>query len=87
MALTPCANRYTSAIKYMATKTKKEPAKVEEKKRRKAVLKDKGILVRVTADEKEAIEKAAKKEHLAVSTWLLTVAFREIERQAKAAAK
>lgn len=71
----------------MATKAKKEPVKAKEKKRRKAVLKDKGILVRVTADEKEAIEKAAKKEHLAVSTWLLTVAFREIARQATAAAK
>ena len=72
----------------MATKTKSTTKKdTSEKKRRKAVLKDKGILVRVTADEKEAIEAAAKKEHLAVSTWLLTVAFREIERQAKAAAK
>lgn len=62
----------------MAAKTKKQTAKAGEKKRRKAVRKDKGILIRVTEAQKKALAEAADKEGLGVSSWMLSVAMRAI---------
>ena len=50
------------------------------KKRRKAVRKEKAILVRVTDAQKDAIAAAAEKAGLGVSSWMLNVALREIQR-------
>jgi uncharacterized protein (DUF1778 family) len=50
------------------------------KKRRKAVRKDKGILIRVTGAQKEALTEAAEKAGLGLSGWMLSVALREIQR-------
>lgn len=50
------------------------------KKRRKTIRKDKGILIRVTEAQKEALAKAAEKAGLGLSSWMLTVALREIQR-------
>jgi uncharacterized protein (DUF1778 family) len=50
------------------------------KKRRKAVRKDKGILIRVTEAQKEALMKAAEAAGLGLSSWMLSVALREIQR-------
>ena len=83
MGLTPCAIGYTSAIRDMAKKKKAKP----EPERRKAVRKDKGILIRVTEAQKKALAEAAAKEGLGVSPWMLSVAMREIERKANAAGK
>ena len=71
MGLTPCANRYTSAIENMATTAKT---------RRKTVRKDKAVLVRVTVAQKKALAAAAQKAGLGVSSWMLSVAVREIQR-------
>jgi len=65
----------------MTAKKKAKP----EPERRKAVRKDKGILIRVTEAQKEALTKAAGKEGLGLSSWLLSVALREITRAANAA--
>jgi uncharacterized protein (DUF1778 family) len=70
----------------MAAKKKAKRAK-KEPERRKAVRKDKGILIRVTETQKAALAEAAAKEALGVSSWMLAVAMREIERKANAAAK
>lgn len=43
------------------------------KKRRKTVRKDKGILIRVTEAQKEALAEAAEKAGLGLSSWMLTV--------------
>ena len=67
----------------MAAKKKAKP----EPERRKAVRKEKGILIRVTEAQKKALAEAATKEGLGVSSWMLSVAMREIERKANAAAK
>jgi hypothetical protein len=53
---------------------------VATKKRRKPVRKDKGILIRVTEAQKEALAEAAEKAGLGLSSWMLTVALREIQR-------
>ena len=50
------------------------------KKRRKAVRKEKGILIRVTEAQKEALTEAAQRAGLGVSSWMLSVALREIQR-------
>lgn len=55
-------------------KTKLEP------ERRKAVRKDKGILIRVTEPQKKALNEAAKKAGLGLSGWMLSIALREIQR-------
>ena len=55
-------------------KTKLEP------ERRKAVRKDKGILIRVTETQKKALTEAAEKTGLGLSGWMLSVALREIQR-------
>jgi len=60
----------------MATKTKATKTKR---------IKDKGILIRVTEAQKKVLAEAAKKEGLGVSSWMLSVALREIERKANAA--
>jgi len=65
---------------------KKKTAKPEPE-RRKAVRKDKGILIRVTEAQKAVLAEAAAKECLGISSWMLSVAMREIERKANAAAK
>jgi uncharacterized protein (DUF1778 family) len=57
------------------------------KKRRKAVLKDKGILIRVTEAQKAVLAEAAEKAGLGVSSWMLSLALREIQRTASTAAK
>lgn len=82
MKLTPCANRYTSAIKGMA-KAKKQDKK-PEKQRRKEVHKDKAILIRVTEAQKALLAEAAGIEHHALSPWVLSAALREAERVIKA---
>ena len=64
----------------MATKSKSAKAKAVR-------IKDKGILIRVTEAQKKVLVEAAKKEALGVSSWMLSVAMREIERKANAAAK
>lgn len=79
MGLTPCANGYTKAIKDMATKNKAKAKPVR--------IKDKGILIRVTEAQKKVLAEAAAKECLGLSSWMLSVAMREIERKANAAAK
>ena len=71
----------------MATKKKTKKKAKTEPERRKAVRKDKGILIRVTEPQKAALAEAAAKEGLGVSSWMLSVAMREIERKANAAAK
>jgi uncharacterized protein (DUF1778 family) len=43
------------------------------KKRRKAVHKDKGVLIRVTGAQKETLAKAAEMAGLGLSSWMLTV--------------
>ena len=78
MGLTPCANGYTRAIKDMAAKTK-------AKKAQPVRIKDKGILIRVTEAQKKVLAEAAAKECLGLSSWMLSVAMREIERKANAA--
>lgn len=50
------------------------------KKRRKAVRKDKGILIRVTEPQKTVLTEAAEKAGLGLSSWMLSVALREIQR-------
>jgi uncharacterized protein (DUF1778 family) len=57
------------------------------KKAKPVRIKDKGILIRVTATQKEALSEAAKKEGLGLSSWMLSVAMREIQRTARAAGK
>jgi uncharacterized protein (DUF1778 family) len=61
--------------------TAKKKAKSEsESERRKAVRKDKGILIRVTEPQKKALNEAAEKAGLGLSGWMLSVALREIQR-------
>ena len=50
------------------------------KKRRKTVRKDKSILIRVTEAQKEVLAEAAEKAGLGLSSWMLTVALRAIQR-------
>jgi len=66
------------------TAKKKTKAKAAPE-RRKAVRKDKGILIRVTEPQKKALTEAAEKEGLGLSSWLLSVALREITHTANAA--
>jgi uncharacterized protein (DUF1778 family) len=66
-------------IKDMAVKKKREPKK-EEPKRRKEVLKDKVILIRATEAQKKLLAEAAEKAGLGLSSWMLSVALREIQR-------
>jgi uncharacterized protein (DUF1778 family) len=63
----------------MATKTKTKAKPVR--------IKDKGILIRVTETQKAALAEAAKKEGLGLSSWMLSVAWRVIQRTARAAGK
>lgn len=78
--MTRLANRYTSVIKDMASKKKQELK--EEPKRRKVVLKDKVILIRTTEAQKKLVAEAAEKAGLGLSSWMLSVALREIQRAA-----
>lgn len=64
----------------MAVKKKREPK--EEPKRRKVVLKDKVILIRATEAQKKSLAEAAEKAGLGLSSWMLSVALREIQRAA-----
>ena len=52
------------------------------KKRRKAVRKDKGILIRVTEAQKAVLAETAEKAGLGLSSWMLSVALREVQRTA-----
>ena len=62
-------------------KTKaKAQNKKPEKQRRKAVHKDKAILIRVTEAQKALLTEAAEKDHHALSPWVLAAALREAER-------
>ena len=49
------------------------------KKRRKAVRKDKVILIRVTEAQKATLAETAEKAGLGLSSWLLSVALREVQ--------
>ena len=62
MRLTAHAWRYTNAI----VAAKKKP------KTRKTGLKNKGILIRVTAAQKQALAETAKNAGMGLSTWMLT---------------
>ena len=53
------------------------------KKRRKAVRKDKVILIRATEAQKNLLVEAAEQAGLGVSSWLLTLALREIQKTAR----
>ena len=64
----------------MASKKKQELK--EEPKRRKVVLKDKVILIRTTEAQKKLVAEAAEKAGLGLSSWMLSVALREIQRAA-----
>lgn len=57
------------------------------KKRRKAVRKDKVILIRATEAQKAMLVGAAEQAGLGVSSWLLTLALREIQKTARSAGK
>jgi len=50
------------------------------KKRRKAVRKDKGILIRVTEAQKALLAETAEKTGLGLSSWMLSVALREAQK-------
>jgi len=50
------------------------------KKRRKAILKDKAILIRLTEAQKKSLATAAERAGLGLSSWMLTVALREADR-------
>lgn len=62
----------------MAAKKQREPK--EEPTRRKAVRKDKVILIRATEAQKHALTEAAEKEGLGLSSWMLTVGLRAARR-------
>ena len=49
-------------------------------KRRKAVRKEQNVHIRVTSEQKEAIETAAERSGLGASSWMLMLAMREIDR-------
>ena len=57
------------------------------KKRRKAVRKDKVILIRATEAQKAMLVGAAEQAGLGVSSWLLTLALREIQKTARGGGK
>ena len=57
------------------------------KKRRKAVRKDKVILIRATEAQKEVLTRAAEAAGLGLSSWMLTVALREIQRTERGGVK
>ena len=57
------------------------------KKRRKAVRKDKVILIRATEAQKEALTRAAEAAGLGLSSWMLMVALREIQRTERGGVK
>ena len=78
MGLTPCANRYTSAIKDMAKAKTQE--KKPQKERRKEVHKDKAILIRVTEAQKALLAEVAEEAGHALSPWILSAALREAQR-------
>lgn len=48
-------------------------------KRRKAVLKEESIHIRLTMEQKDALTEAATKAGLGLSTWLLTLGLRNAE--------
>jgi uncharacterized protein (DUF1778 family) len=50
------------------------------KKRRKAIRKDRAVLIRLTEGQKETLGKAAEKVGLGLSSWMLAAALREAER-------
>jgi uncharacterized protein (DUF1778 family) len=75
-------------IKNMAAKKQREPKEEKaEPKRRKAVRKDKVILIRTTEAQKQALTEAAEKAGLGISSWMLSVALREIQKISRAAGK
>ncbi len=76
--MTRLANRYTSVIKNMTAKKQREPK--EEPKRRKAVRKDKVILIRATEAQKQALTEAAEETGLGLSSWILMVGLRAARR-------
>lgn len=58
----------------MATAKKTKP------KRRKPVRKEENIHIRLTEEQKEALTEAATKAGLGLSTWLLTLGLREVQK-------
>jgi uncharacterized protein (DUF1778 family) len=50
------------------------------KKRRKAVRKEANIHIRLTEDQKVALEAIAEKSGLGISSWVLMIALREVEK-------
>jgi uncharacterized protein (DUF1778 family) len=58
----------------MATAKKTKP------KRRKPIRKEENIHIRLTEEQKEALTEAATKAGLGLSTWLLTLGLREVQK-------
>ena len=59
---------------------KKKDTEKKERKRRKAVLKDKVILIRATDAQKALLMEVAEGAALGLSSWVLSVAIREAQR-------
>ncbi|MFI5337871.1 MAG: plasmid mobilization protein [Opitutales bacterium] len=55
-------------------------AKKTKPKRRKSVLKEESIHIRLTEEQKEGLTEAATKAGLGLSTWLLTLGLREMQK-------
>jgi uncharacterized protein (DUF1778 family) len=58
----------------MATAKKTKP------KRRKPIRKEENIHIRLTEEQKEALTEAATRAGLGLSTWLLTLGLREVQK-------
>ena len=57
---------------------------VTKSKRRKTGRKDKGILIRVTKEQKETLSESAKHAGLGLSPWMLSVALRAAQKRKSA---
>lgn len=51
-----------------------------KRRKPKALRKEESIRIRVTAEQKAALEEAAKRAGIGVSSWLLTLGLREAQR-------
>lgn len=59
-------------------------ASAKKTRKPKALRKEDSIRIRVTAEQKEVLTEAATKAGLGVSSWLLTLGLREVQRLEKA---
>ena len=56
----------------------------KKSKRRKTGRKDKGILIRVTKEQKEVLAETAENAGLGLSSWMLSVALRAAQKMKSA---